>query len=793
MLQNEASINSLSGLTSEEAQRLRAQFGPNVIPERKDSPFKLYFRKYWAPIPWMLEAVVILELVLKHWTQAVIIGFLLVFNGTLSFINEQRAQTALTLLRQKLQILSRVRRDGEWQTLPAAELVPGDIVHVRAGDILPADMALLKGLISLDASTLTGESLPISLHEGDAAQASCIVQRGEATGRVTATGSNTTYGQTVELVRQASAPSNMQRTIFRIVRYLVVLDIALSSVVLFYAVFTGMPLLETLSFVLLLLVASVPVALPATYALANALAAQTLSKRGVLVTRLAAVEDAAAMTTLVSDKTGTLTQNRLTLVHIEAIPGVTPSTVLYSAAMASDDRTQDPIDLAILAAFKADAEAQKLVIPASTRLTFTPFDPSTRRSESIFTAHDGKHRFIKGAANAVVETGAHAPQDWLDSTYEQLAADGARLLAVAAGNEDNPEFLGLIALSDPPRQDAAGLIASLRNLGIRVRMATGDAAVTARAIAGSLGLGSRICDQESIKALAHKNRDSDAIGDCDVYARVLPEDKYRLVCALQAQHEITGMTGDGVNDAPALRQAELGIAVASATDVAKAAAGIVLTHPGLTGVLDVVKTGREVHRRMLTYTLNKIVKTIEIIVFLTLGVLFFHDFVISPILIVLLLFANDFVTMSISSDRVESPHLPQRWQVNRLMIIAGVLGMVSLVFSLSLYVYARQNLGLSDSQLQTFLFLILVFTNQAGVYALRTDGALWHVRPSPYMAWASAADLMVVTLLASMGWLMAALPFTLVLMVMGASLLFLLVLNVVKQWVFPRYGLSTNT
>ena len=527
--------------------------------------------------------------------------------------------------------------------------------------------------------------------------------------------------------------------------------------------------------------------------MASALAAQALSKRGVLVTHLAAVEDAAAMTTLVSDKTGTLTQNRLTLAHIEAVPGVNPSTVLYSAAMASDDNTQDPIDLAILAAFRANTEAQALVVPSSIRQSFTPFDPSTRRSESVFAhSHDSKQRFIKGAANAVVETGAHTPQEWLDSTYERLAADGARLLAVAAGDVDKPEFLGLIALSDPPRLEAAGLIVSLRDLGIRVRMATGDAAVTALAIARSLGLGTRICDHESIKALASKNTNSDAISDCDVYARVLPEDKYRLVCALLAQNEITGMTGDGVNDAPALRQAELGIAVSSATDVAKAAAGIVLTHPGLTGVLDVVKMGREVHRRMLTYTLNKIVKTMEIIVFLTLGVLFFHDFVISPILIVLLLFANDFVTMSISSDHVEPPRLPQQWQVDRLMIVAGILGMVSLVFSLSLYTYARQHFGLNAPQMQTLLFLILVYTNQAGVYALRTDGSLWRVLPGRYMALASAVDLIVVALLASMGWLMTALPFKLVMMVMGASLLFLLALNAVKQWVFPRFGLSAN-
>ncbi len=817
----------VKGLTEAEARQRLAQYGSNAIPEQKTNPLKAYLLKYWSPVAWMLEAVVVLELVLRHWTEAFVIALLLVFNGTLAFINEQRAQTALALLRQQLQINARVQRDGVWRTVPAAEVVPGDWVHVRAGDITPADLQVLDGHISLDQSALTGESLPVSVAVGATAYASCTVRQGEATGCVTATGAKTAFGRTAELVQTASAPSHMQQIILRIVRYLVIFDAFLSVIVLGYAFMTGMPLLDTISFVLILLVASVPVALPATYALATAMAAQELSQRGVLVTRLAAVEDAAAMTTLVSDKTGTLTQNQLSLSKVEPAPGVAVATVLQAAALASDAATQDPIDLAILAALSDNPAAQKLSDPSLKPTSFAPFDPATRRSEGSYSRANTPLRFIKGASNVMVDVGAVPPADWLAETEAKLAADGARVLAVAADEGNGMKFLGLIALADPARPDAAALITSLRDLGVRVRMATGDAVETARAISRELGMGEKICDRSVIEGLPQTSTPGGAYGatnrvayrgykasehsvadkaqanaamalgkiaitDCDGFARVLPEDKYRLVTALQKQGEIGGMTGDGVNDAPALKQAELGVAVSSATDVAKAAAGVVLTQPGLAGVLDVVRTGREVHRRMLTYTLNKVVKVLEIVVFLTIGVLMTHDFVISPALMVLLMFTNDFVTMSIASDRVQPSRLPQHWQVKKLMMAAAVLGIASLAFSFSVYSYVRLHLDLSPAQLQTFLFLILVLTNQASVYALRTDGPLWQVLPGRLLAMASIGDILIVSLLATMGWLMVAIPFSLVLTVIGLCVLFVLALNLIKQWVFPRFGLAAT-
>ncbi|WP_407276385.1 plasma-membrane proton-efflux P-type ATPase [Halothiobacillus sp. DCM-1] len=797
-----------AGLSSAEAQERLQRFGRNAIPEQTIRPIKAYLQKFWSPVPWMLEGVVVLELVLHHWTEAVIIALLLVFNATLAFLNEQRAQTALALLRQQLQINARVLRDGAWRTIPAAEVVPGDWVHVRAGDLTPADFRVLDGQIAVDQSSLTGESLPVTLKVGETGYASCTVRQGEATGEVIATGLKTAFGRTAELVQAAAAPSHMQQIILRIVRYLVVFDSFLSLIVFVYALATGMPLLDTLSFVLILLVASVPVALPATYALATALAAQELSKQGVLVTRLAAVEDAAAMTTLVSDKTGTLTQNSLSLSQLMPAPGVDAAQVLLAAAMASDDATQDPIDLAFLAAFHEDSAAQTLAQQfgnlSAQRVEFSPFDPATRRSEGRYRTPEGSPlRFVKGASNVMAAVGAPPPSDWLTTTEAALAATGARVLAVAADTGSGMIFLGLAALADPPRKDAASLIEALRQLGVRVRMATGDAVDTARAISRTLGLGERICDREAIVGLSNPSASADGaaegkavpraasqINACDGFARVLPEDKFHLVTALQKQNEIIGMTGDGVNDAPALRQAELGVAVSSATDVAKAAAGVVLVQPGLAGVLDVVRIGRQVHRRMLTYTLNKIVKVIEIVVFLTLGVIITHDFVISPALIVLLMFTNDFITMTIASDRVEPAKMPQHWSVRRLMAAASLFGAISLLFSFSLYTGVRLNMPLSPEQLQTFLFLILVFTNQASVYALRSDGALWRVKPSRLLVMATLGDVLVVSLLATWGVFMAALPLSLVMAVILLSIAFAFMLGWAKEFIFPRFGLS---
>ncbi|MGE0072044.1 MAG: plasma-membrane proton-efflux P-type ATPase [Thiomonas sp.] len=770
-----------AGLSAAEAAARLARFGANAIAERSVPAWRQFLARFWAPVPWMLEAVIVLQVLLGRGMEALVIAALLVFNAVVAFAQEQRAKDALALLRRQLRVNARVRRDGQWQQIAAEAVVPGDIIHIRAGDIVPADLQLLDGAVSLDQSALTGESLPVDAGPGKPAYTGAIVRQGEATGRVTATGAHTFFGHTAELVRTSSAPSHMQRTIFAIVKRLVVFDAVLVALVVAFALWHHLPLLDTAVFALMLLVASVPVALPATYTLATAVSGQRLAHQGVLVTRLPAVEEAAAMDTLVSDKTGTLTQNSLR--YAGAVPlaaGSDENAVLRAAALASDDATQDPLDLAIL----APARQRGLLDAAPPRSSFAPFDPSTRRSEGVYTVDGKAWRAVKGAAN-VIGPLCHldaAQQAALTAAEQKLAVSGARVLAVAAGHGDALQLLGVVGLSDPPRPDAADLIAQIKQLGVRVCMATGDAEDTARAIGAQLGLGTRVCHIQTDAPLDP--------AQCDLYARVLPQDKHHIVAALQQAGHVTGMTGDGVNDAPALRQAEMGIAVASATDVAKAAAGVVLTDPGLGGVLTVVRAGRQVHRRMLTYTLNKVLRTLEIVIFLAAGVLLTGHFIISPLLIVLMLFANDFATMSIATDHVRPAGLPQRWQVGRLMGASAVLAGLSLLFAAGVYVWAQAQ-GLSLAQLQTVVFLILVFGNQAGLYLLRTDGPLWSLAPSRWMAAASVGDLILVCALAGVGVLMAALPWGVIGAILLATVVFTLLLDVaVKRPLLRHFAIA---
>jgi H+-transporting ATPase len=774
------STDRMQGLSSAEVQRRLSQYGPNAIADKPVPAWRQFALKFWAPVPWMLEAVIVLQVVLGRGLEALVIAALLVFNALVALVQEQRAKDALALLRRRLHVQARVRRDGQWRQIPAEQLVPGDLVHVRAGDLVPADLALFDGAVALDQAALTGESLPVNADPGKPAYTGAIVRQGEASGEVTATGAHTFFGRTAELVRTSSAPSHMQRTIFAIVKRLVIFDALLVALVVAFALWHHLPLADTAIFALMLLVASVPVALPATYTLATAVSGQQLAHQGVLVTRLPAVEEAAAMDTLVSDKTGTLTQNTLTLAGVTALAADGDGhAVLRTAALASDDATQDPLDLAVL----APARQQGLLNDAPARQAFHPFDPATRRSEGVYTVDGRAWYAVKGAANVIGPLCKLSGVQYaaLEAAERSLAESGARVLAVAAGPAEALQLLGVVGLSDPPRPDAADLIAQLKQLGVRVRMATGDALETARAIGARLGLGRRVGEAGG-KVLGNPE-------EYDIFARVLPEDKHRIVQALQQAGHVIGMTGDGVNDAPALRQAELGVAVASATDVSKAAAGVVLTDPGLGGVLTVVRTGRQVHRRMLTYTLNKVLRTLVIVVFLTFGLLLTGRFLISPMLIVLMLFANDFATMSIATDRVLPTPKPQRWQVGRLMGAAGVLAALSLLASVLLYLWA-QSRGLSPAQLQTVVFLILVFTNQTGIYALRNDDRLWRLAPSRWMAAASIGDIVAVSLLAGFGVLMAALPWEIVLGVLVASGVLALLLDAVKRPLFIRFDIA---
>jgi H+-transporting ATPase len=755
----EAGGPAASGLSSSEVWALLEKWGPNSVPEPERSRLREVAAKFWAPVPWLLELAIVLELLLRDLLQALVFAVLLVVNAGLAAVQEGRAQAAVRLLRQRLQVSARVRRDGEWTTLPVEQLVPGDLVHLRQGDIVPADLRLQSGEVQLDQSTLTGEALAVSGRQGDTAYAGSVVLRGEADGVVTATGVRSYFGRTTQLVATARAPGNIEHLIFGIVRALISFSVAIVLAAAADGLIRHLPLTQLVPFALILLIAAVPVALPATFTLATALGSRELAQSGALVTRLAAIEDAAGMEVLCTDKTGTLTQNRLALESVLPLPPYRAGEVLQWAAAASQSSTQDPLDLAILRAVADRGEP-----PIGEVTGFTPFEPATKRSEATVVVEGAEHRVVKGATRVVAEL-AGVEYSELAADVDRLASSGARVLGVAVGEVGSTlRMAGLVALADPPREDAASLVQRLGGLGIHVVMVTGDGLATAAAIAERLGLGRRALRAAALRTgAAEPSQGGKGAGGsdplaADVYAEVLPEDKLLLVSRLQAQGMVVGMTGDGVNDAPALRKAEVGIAVASATDVAKAAASLVLTDPGLGNIVAGVEVSRRIHQRMLTYTLNKIIKTLQVSIFLGLGLIVLGTFVTTPTLVVLLLLANDFLTMSIATDRVRTPRRPQRWGIRPLVWSSLALAIPLVALSFGVWELGLHLMGLGHSSLQTLSFVWLVVSGQATVYLVRQREHFWHAAPSRWLAASSGLGLAVVLVLAWGGWLMSPVP-----------------------------------
>ncbi|MBU6443202.1 MAG: HAD-IC family P-type ATPase, partial [Alphaproteobacteria bacterium] len=577
-------------------------------------------------------------------------------------------------------------------------------------------------------------------------------------------------------VRTARSTSHLSVMIFKIVRILIAIDAVLIAALLIYATWAELPVREVLPFALILLVASVPVALPATFTLATALGAAELARSGVLLTRLSAIEEAAGMDVLCTDKTGTLTENRLTLIAMQRFAAASDDELLRSAALASDPATQDPIDLAILDA----ARTRNVLADAPSRLEFLPFDPANRYALGRYQRADGELWVVKGAPHAVLALTGATPG--ASEAIDKFAASGARVFAVAEGdNRTTLRLAGLVALEDPPRADSAALVKGLNDLGIRVVMATGDNAATASTIARQVGIEGAVAAADTLDHLA-----KDRALDYGIYARVFPEHKIRLVRLLQSAGHVVGMTGDGVNDAPALKQADVGIAVASATDVARAAAGVALTAPGLIDALTAVRISRRIYQRMLTYTINKIMKTLEIAVFLTIGVILTHSFVITPLLIVLLLFTNDFVTMSIATDHVAYSQRPDRWNVRTLMLSGGLLAGLVLILSFSVFFFGRDVLGLNLPELQTLVFVMLVATGQGNVYLVRERGPFWRSPPSRWLMVSSIIDLAVVSTMASTGILMAPVSLRLILLLLAVVAAYLLILDQLKVQMFRR-------
>ncbi len=762
-----------AGLTSHEAADRLQQYGPNAIAEARPHIIRILLRKFWGMIPGMLELATVIDLILHRWTEAIVIAALLVFNAVVSFLHEGQAQHALALLRQRLTVNARVRRDEHWQLLAATGIVPGDLLRLRVGDIVPADIRLTNGDILVDQSVLTGESLPVEGRAGSTAYSGSLVSRGEAMGVVTATGTRTYFGKTAELVRSANAPPRTERLILKIARYLGSLVMALALGAWVAMAMRGTPLAEMLPFGLLLLMSSVPVALPAMFSLSAALGAHALANVGILVTRLSAIEDAASMEVLCLDKTGTITENRLTVERVEPSAQITADEVLRFAALASDEATQDPIDLAIL---KAVTE-RGFAAASSLRLSFVPFDPGTKRSEASVRQDDQLLRVVKGAPATVAELSG-APWDRVAKQVARLSENGARVLAVAAGVGPGLRFAGLIALADPPRSDSAALIAELRRHGVRVLLVTGDGEATVRAIAAKVGITGEVAPAGTLR----KDLDPEAITRFAVFAGVFPQDKFFLVSALQKAGHVVGMTGDGVNDAPALKQADVGIAVASATDVAKAAASLVLTRPGLGEIVAAIDGSRRIFERMRTYVLTMTARKLSTPIFISLGVVLLGVFVVTPVLIVVLAFTRDFATMSISTDRALPSLQPDRWDVRSLALSGLSLGSVLLISSAAVYWVAKDMLQLSVAETQTVIFLWLTAVDgQVTIYLTRARGFFW-TKPYPGH-WVMVATLLVVgaaVLMAIEGWLTAPLPPSLITVLLLLAIVFLFIADLLK-------------
>jgi H+-transporting ATPase len=757
------------GLSEAEARVRLGQAGFNEIREEAPNALRGVLKRLWGPIAWMLEAALVLELMLGKVTEPVMIAAWLLFSAVIGAIQEQRAQKVLDLLRGRLRVSARVQRDGQWRVIPARELVPGDQIRVRPGDLVPADARISDGSVDVDQSSLTGESALVSHTVGALIYSASNVRRGEATAIVTATGASSYYGRTAELVRSARSVGHLDQLLFAVVRHLVTIDAVLAVVLVAFALWSGAPLLELVPFLLVLVIATVPVTMPAAFTVANAVEARALARAGVLVTGLSAVQEAATMDVLCVDKTGTLTENRQVLVAVAALAGDSEADVLAFAAAACDASTQGSLEAAILGALQ-----QRSVTPLE-RQAFVAFDPAVKRSEATVRRDGTTLRVVMGSPLAV-QALAQAPAGLMERA-EQLGASGARVLAVAAGPEDGLSIRGLVALADTPRKDAAALIQSLQGLGIRVLMVSGDTLATARAVARQVGLGDRFGDA------------ADAAVDpmqVDGYAQCYPQDKFRLVQKLQRSGQIVGMTGDGINDAPALKQAEVGIAVGTATDVAKAAAQVVLTRPGLQDMVAIVHSGRRVYRRMLTWTLTKIARTVELAALLAIGYIVTGFFVTSLLLVAVLVILNDVVTITLATDRAWVSPVPERWNVREIGKVAGLFALAWLVLAFGILWLALKVLQLSVPQVQTLMFAYLIYSAQATIYLTRVRGRFWSFAPSRYVALATLGNVAIASAMGLLGILTAPVPASVLLGTLAAVVAATFVLDEVKRWLFDK-------
>jgi H+-transporting ATPase len=782
--------SSSEGLTQIEAQRRLEQYGYNEIAEKHVHPFLKFLSYFWGPIPWMIEIATILSAVVRHWADFVIILILLLANAMVGFWEEYKAGNTVEALKARLALQAKVKRDGRWLVLPARELVPGDQIRLRLGDVVPADARLNEGdPVEVDQSALTGESLPVTHQAGDLVFSGSIIKQGEIDAMVSATGKETYFGKTAKLVQEAHTVSHFQRAVLKIGNFLILVALGLVALIILVALFRGDPFLTTLQFALVLTIAAIPVAMPTVLSVTMAIGARILAARNMIVTRLSAIEELAGVDVLCSDKTGTLTENKLTLGEPLTFDHCTREEIILSAALASRAEDQDLIDRTVLSAVKDSSQQSEYRIRH-----FMPFDPVQKRTEATVIGPDSREfKVSKGAPQAILAL-ANDPTQYaerVDKTVNDFAVRGFRSLGVARTDDlGHWRMLGVLPLYDPPRPDSQSTIVTATQMGVRVKMVTGDQVAIAREIARQLGLGTNILDASALEKTSHMHAAQAALSieNADGFAQVFPEHKYHIIDVLQQKGHIVGMTGDGVNDAPALKKADAGIAVSGATDAARAAADIVLLAPGLSVIIDAFKESRKIFQRMNSYAIYRIAETIRVLLFMTLSILVFNFYPVTAVMIVLLALLNDGAILSIAYDRVRYSEKPESWNMPLVLHIATALGVAGVIASFGLFYLAERIFHLNQDVIRTLIYLKLSVAGHLTIFVTRARGPFWSQRPAAILVAAVFGTQLVATLIAVYGLFMAPVGWELALTVWLYALLWFLVNDRIKLAAYRMLG-----